>query len=93
MTVEDDIYAFLGVEVNSEGDSIALTQKRLKDKLLKTCGMSDCNSKATPASSTPFGTDAKGPKYDKTWDYAQAVGIAMYLCNNTRLDIQFATHQ
>ena len=91
--MENDVYAFLGVEVSSEGGSITLTQKGLIDKLLKTCGMSNCNSKAMPASSTPLGTDAKGPKHDEPWDYAQAVGMAMYLCNNTRPDIQFATHQ
>ena len=87
LTVEDDVYAFSAVEVSTEGDSITLTQKELIDKLLKTCGMSECNSKATPASSTPLGTDAKRPKHNKPWDYAQAVGIAMYLCNNTRPDI------
>ena len=55
--------------------------------------MTNCNAKATPASGNLLGTDVNGPIHNADWDYAQAVGMAMYLSNNTRPDIQFATHQ
>jgi hypothetical protein len=89
-----DAYAFLGVDVKpGENGTKVLTQKGLTDKLVKYCQMQDCNSKGTPASSVPLSTDATGKPFDESWDYASAVGMAMYLSSNSRPDIQFAVHQ
>jgi hypothetical protein len=95
LTEEEDVYAFLGVELKSDPKSgeITLTQTGLIKKLIKYCGMEECNPKATPAASTPLGTDASGSKFDEKWEYASAVGMAMYLSSNTRPEIQFAVHQ
>jgi hypothetical protein len=95
LTIEDSIFSFLGVEVkkSSSGDEIELLQTGLIDKVLRTCKMTDCNTKETPAMPTPLGTDAAGARWDAEWDYASVVGMLMYLCSNSRPDIQFAVHQ
>jgi hypothetical protein len=91
----EDVYSFLGISVapNSQTGEVVLTQTGLIKKLLKYCKMEDCNAKATPASTTPIGTDAMGPSFNEEWNYASAVGMAMYICGNTRPDIQYAVHQ
>ena len=91
---EDNAYAFLGVTVkrHNNGD-IELNQTGLIKKLLKVCGMEECNPKKTPAGTVPLGADRHGEPCQAPWDYASAVGMLMYLCSNSRPDIQFAVHQ
>jgi histone deacetylase 1/2 len=95
LTVEDDVFSFLGVQVtkNTETNEVELLQTGLIDKVLRLCKMTDCNAKETPAMTTPLGTDADGFKWDAEWEYASAVGMLMYLSSNSRPDIQFAVHQ
>lgn len=95
LTVEDDTaYAFLGVDVEEiEGGGYKMSQKGLTKKVLNVLGMEDCNSKSTPATTGPIGTDANGEVFDEEWSYPQAVGMLLYLSSNTRPDIQFAVHQ
>ena len=94
MTVEDDVYAFLGVEIHRQEDgSIEMKHQGLIDKVLLTCGMKNCNTKATPCNSDPLGTDVNGVPVTGKFEYASAVGMLMYLCSNTRPDIQYAVHQ
>lgn len=92
---EDTVYAFLGVDVmtDKERGTITLRQTGLIDKILKTCNMENCNTKATPCNVEPLGTDANGKRCEAEWDYASVVGMLMYLCSNSRPDIQFAVHQ
>jgi histone deacetylase 1/2 len=93
LTLEDDIFSFLGVQVMKNEGRVELLQTGLIDKVLCTCKMQDCNAKETPAMTTPLGTDANGERWDAEWDYASVVGMLMYLCSNSRPDIQFAVHQ
>jgi hypothetical protein len=94
LTVEDDIYAFLGVEViRKENGQVELLQRGLIDKVLFTCGMTNCNTKATPCYQTPLGTNPEGESVTGKFEYASAVGILMYLSSNSRPDIQYAVHQ
>jgi hypothetical protein len=94
LTVEEDVYAFLGVEVirHSTGE-IEMKQTGLINKVLATCGMTDCHAKATPCNQTPLGTDLLGAPVTGKFEYASAVGMLMYLSSNSRPDIQFAVHQ
>ena len=94
LTVEDDIYAFLGVEVDrkSNGD-VELRQRGLIDKILVTCGMVDCNTKTTPCNQVPLGSDPSGDPVTGKFEYASVVGMLMYLSSNSRPDIQYAVHQ
>ena len=49
LTIEDDVYAFLGVEVHQLANGeIELKQSGLIAKVLSTCAMTNCNTKATP---------------------------------------------
>jgi len=55
--------------------------------------MEGCNTKATPASITPIGTDADGEAFKEKWKYSSVIGMLLYLSSNSRPDIQFAVHQ
>ena len=96
LTVEDDVYAFLGVEVKTDSKEgvIKLNQKGLIEKVIKATGLQDANGKSTPASSSsPLGTDGDGISHDEKWNYASVIGMLMYLASNSRPEIQFAVHQ
>jgi hypothetical protein len=94
LTVEDDIFAFLGVElVRKDTGEVELRQRGLIDKVLLTCGMTDCNTKATPCNQIPLGTNPEGDPVSGKFEYASAVGMLMYLSSNSRPDIQYAVHQ
>jgi hypothetical protein len=95
LTVEDSVFAFLGVEVFADNATgkIKLGQSGLIKKILAATKLTDCNSKRTPASSTTLGSDQLGEGCVAEWDYASVVGMLMYLSSNSRPDIQFAVHQ
>ena len=90
---QGDIYSFLGIEFDTVGDSIHLSQKGLIDKVIKYTGMGNADGKDTPASSNPLGSDKDGEPFSEDWNYPAAVGMLLYLSSNTRCDIQFAVHQ
>ena len=70
-----------------------MIQKGLIEKVLKTCRMEQCNSKATLAAKMPLSTNAEGRPFKEKWKYASVVGMLIYLASNTRPDIQFIVHQ
>ena len=92
-TEEKDVFAFLGVEVDREEDQITLLQKGLIEKVLRTVGLEDANVKHTPAETSPLGTPTNFKEAKETWNYPSVVGMLLYLCSNSRPDIQFAVHQ
>ena len=94
LTIEEDVYAFLGVEVvRLPNGIIELRQIGLINKVLAACGMATCHSKATPCNQTPLGTDPYGEPVTGKFDYASVVGMLMYLSSNSRPDIQYSVHQ
>ena len=91
---DDDVYNFLGINIQSEGDTIKMSQHGLIKKFLSRIGMADCNSKETPCITTPLGSDVDGAWHDeKEFSYASAVGMLMYLAGNAHPEIAFAVHQ
>jgi hypothetical protein len=88
-------FAFLGVSILPDPVTkmLKLTQTGLILKVLTATGMSDCNSRGSPALSTPLGTNANGPCRKDKWHYASAIGMLMYLSSNAYPEIQFAVHQ
>jgi hypothetical protein len=70
-----------------------LTQPKLIQQEIDACGMMDCNGTKTPASKTPLVSDVEGVTLNETWEYSSIVGMLMFLANNSRPDIAFATHQ
>jgi len=88
------VFSYLGVQVEVERTgTVTFKQGGLIKKVLKYCGMDDCNKKWTPASTTPLGTDPNGKRFDAKWEYATAIGMLLYLSANSRPDIQYAVHQ
>jgi hypothetical protein len=93
-TIEDDVFTFLGFKLKKHKDgTIEFLQKSLINKVLSSCNMFECNTMSTPANQTPLGTDAQGPAFDRSFDYALIVGMLMYLSSNSRPDVQFAVHK
>ena len=95
---EGEISAFLGIQIdkNPETGTFTLTQTGLIQKILKYTGLEDCNSDKTPANTTALGSDIDGELWvdsKENFEYASAVGMLMYLSNNTRPDIAFAVNQ
>jgi hypothetical protein len=90
LTIEDNVYAFLCVKVHKLANGeIKLKQSGLIAKVLSTCAMTNCNTKATPCNQEPLRTNPDGNPVTAKFDYASAVGMLMYLCSNMRSDIQF----
>ncbi len=89
-----DVFSYLGIQVSIDCNGIVtFKQQGLIQKILKYCGMEDCNSKWMPAATTPLGTDANGARFNANWDYAMAIGMLLYLLLNSRPDIQYLVHQ
>ena len=65
LTVENDLYAFLGVEFNTDKKSgkVTLTQGGLTKKVLKRVGMLDSNKKTTPAEKYHWESTLMDPPY------------------------------
>ena len=93
LTKEENITAFLGIDIKLEGAKYHLTQPRLIERCIEAVNMKDANLAKTPAQTTPVGQDTEGAPFQETWEYASVVGMLMYLANNTRPDIAYATHQ
>ena len=94
LTVEEDVYDFLGVEVKTDNQSgkVTLTGGGLTKKVLKIVGILDSNDNTTPSETMPLGTYADGPTFDEHWEYDSVVGTLMYLSRKFRPDIQFVVH-
>jgi hypothetical protein len=92
---ETTAFAFLGVSILPDPVTkmLKLTQKGLILKVLSATGMSDCNTKGSPALSSPLGTDADGSHRKEAWHYASVIGMLMYLSSNAHPEIQFSVHQ
>ena len=57
---EEDVEAFLGIQIFHTGDRIEFTQPGLINRILILCGMENCNTRTTPANGTRLGTDKNG---------------------------------
>ena len=89
---------YLGVKViredTSRGSRIKLTQRAYAEKVLRTFGMADCTSVATPMDENLVLEPSKeaSDSQDRKW-YQRAVGSLMYLMLCTRPDIAYAVSQ
>ncbi len=89
-----DVFNYLGIQVSINCNGVVtFKQQGLIQKILKYCGMEDCNRKWTLAATTPLGTDTNGTRFNANWDYATAISMLLYLSLNSHPDIQYAVHQ
>lgn len=91
---EGKVGDFLGICLEKAADnSIILTQTGLINKVIQASGMADCNTAITPASTTPLGFDTDGAQFDEKWEFAEVMGMLMFLATNSRPGIACAVHQ
>ena len=91
-----DVAGFLGLDIKKlDKGRLRFTQTGLINRVLALTGMTECNAKDTPAAQTALGADKDGaPRREgHKWKYAAAIGMLMYLAQNSRPDIAFAVHQ
>ena len=93
LEAEGDMFDFLGINFEKDGDKIVLTQTGLIDKVISYTGMDHASVQHTSAACDPLGSDKDAEPFDETWSYRSAVGMLLYVCSNTRPDLQFAVHQ
>ena len=91
---EGEVGDFLGIRIEkSQAKKFTLTQSGLINKVLKETEMETCNSAKTPSSPVPLGKDEEGEPFNEKWEYANIVGMLMYLATNSRPDIAYAVNQ
>jgi hypothetical protein len=86
---------YLGVHVGpsvSTPNALELTQPDLTKRLIEVLGMTKANSVSTPADGS-LGLCLTDEPASGMFNYRSVVGMAMFLCNNTRLDCAMAVHQ
>ena len=95
LTQDGDFGEYLGIKfnVNSQNNTITMTQSGLIQKVIEATGMSDCNPNHTPAAQVCLGSDVDGPSMKEKWSYPSLVGMLIYLSTNTRLDITYVVSQ
>ncbi len=93
LTMEESVTAFLGIKVKQEKEKYFLSQPSLIKKVINATGMNECNLTKTPAATSPVAADIHGDPFSETWEYASIIGMLMFIANNTRPDIAYATHQ
>jgi hypothetical protein len=84
---------FLGVKINQlEDGALELTQPSLTERLIEVLGLSQAKPVSTPAEGA-LGKCKTDPPASGDFNYRSAVGMAMFLTNNTRLDCAMSVHQ
>ena len=89
---DEDFNSYLGVQVDHHDDgSKTLSQSGLSGQLLDMMGMRDCNPARTPMSG-PLFAHADSEDHNGSFNYRSALGMLMYLVNNTRPECAFAVN-
>ena len=75
LTEEEYVFAFLGVEVNTDESTgkVTLPKKGLMQKIKIYCGMENYNYKFTPAGLAPLSHDIHGIPFEEDWEYKTKV--------------------
>jgi hypothetical protein len=91
---EDDYASYLGISLEKQpNSSIHMLQTGLIDRILDDLGLTGTSrTKSVPAAG-PIGPCKDSKPLHVPWNYRSVIGKLMYLANNTRSDIAFATHQ
>ena len=89
---DEDFLSYLGVMVQHQPDgSKLLSQPGLSEQLLSMMGMTECNPTRTPISS-PLYKHEDAQDHNGSFNFRSALGMLMYLANNTRPECAFAVN-
>ena len=88
----DNVFEFLGIEIQQKNGTIELTQIGLIDKVITYLSTNNASPKGSPAAVEPLGADKNGEPFNEDWSRSAAVGMLLYLSSNTRPDTQCAVH-
>jgi len=89
---DEDFHSYLGVQLDHNPDgSKTLSQSGLTGQLLDLMGMRDCNPCRTPISGPLFNLP-DSLDHNGSFNYRSALGMLMYLVNNTRPECAFAVN-
>jgi hypothetical protein len=92
-TEDGDLAAYLGVSITKQANgSLLLRQQGLTDRIIALLGLQDATATYTPAVG-PLGKCLLDPPATGEFRYRSAIGMLMYLGNNTCSDCTFAIHQ
>src|SRR6266852_2893927 len=84
----------IGIEIKRAHDSIAISQKKYIEAILKKEGMERANPVATPLDSNmKIDLNPDQANGDECNSYARLLGELQYLASATRPDISFAVHR
>jgi hypothetical protein len=84
---------YLGVQIRKDDHvTLELSQPSLTTRLIEVLGLSQANSVSTPAEG-PLGSCSSDPPASGSFNYRSAIGRAIFLTNNTRLDCAMTVHQ
>ena len=87
---DGDFSSYLGVQIEDLPDGRRkLSQPGLTRQLLEVMGMMDCRPVDTPSSS-PLHLFRDSEDFDQSFNYRSAIGMLLYLGNNTRPDCAYA---
>jgi histone deacetylase 1/2 len=89
---DGDFNSYLGVQIDDlPNGTKKLSQPGLTNQLLDVMGLTDANACRTPVSGPLFQCKDSEP-FDASFNYRSALGMLMYLANNTRPEISFAVN-
>ena len=85
---------YLGIKIENHGanGALKLSQPHLTEQFIEMLGLKDSRAVYTPITE-PLGKCHDAPPISVEFNYRSAIGVAMYLTNNTRLDCSMAIHQ
>ena len=87
---DETFKAYLGIQVEVlEDGSRKLSQPGLTHQFLEMMGMTDCNSTQTPSAGQLFAYP-DSELHDDSFNYRSAIGMLLYLGNNTRPECAYA---
>lgn len=89
---DESFSSYLGVLVEHMDDGTKkLSQPGLTKQLLDVMGLADCNPARTPIAD-PLFAYPDSPQHNHSFNYRSALGMLMYLTNNTRPECAYATN-
>ena len=94
LTDKGDLSSFLGVSIQRDpAGTFTFTQEGLINKILSDTNLLSCSPNHMPAAPVALGSDPDGKPFKESWHYSSIVGMLLFLANNSRPNIAFATHQ